>query len=223
MLEAAANPPGSEDASPDEDARPDASVDRLMAFTDAAVAIALTLLVLPLMDGLFSTGDSQTPTVAKFLADNSDGLWSFGVSFAVIAAFWRGHQKLFQRIESEFPGLFAVDMLWLAVIVLVPVATAASGRLNHDRLQMVLYIGIMVLASVCQTLLAWLVCRSPGSLIDPGDPPVGFIWGGVWRTGLFASALAISLLYPPIGYYSLLVLLVAPSARVAVTRIRAHR
>ncbi len=66
----------------------------MIAFTDAAVAIALTLLVLPLVDIVPEAAHSGEPAVAV-VTDNLAPIGSFLLSFAVIARFWSVHHRLF--------------------------------------------------------------------------------------------------------------------------------
>jgi hypothetical protein len=61
---------------------------RLVNFSDAVVAIAITLLVLPLFDSASSIG---TEGLGKFFQDNETRLLAFGLSFAVIGSFWWGN------------------------------------------------------------------------------------------------------------------------------------
>jgi uncharacterized membrane protein len=59
--------------------------DRLLTFVDAIVAIAITLLVLPLAE---LTTDIGGQPVAHLLRTHQGQLWSFLLSFAVIARLW---------------------------------------------------------------------------------------------------------------------------------------
>jgi len=60
-------------------------LERLILFSDAVVAIALTLLILPLTDVEIEAGQ----TLVEVLRSNSGKLLAFGISFAVIARYWR--------------------------------------------------------------------------------------------------------------------------------------
>lgn len=59
-----------------------------MNLTDAVVAIAATLLVLPLVDVI---GELDGNHVGQLLRDNGDKLFAFVLSFVVIARFWMVH------------------------------------------------------------------------------------------------------------------------------------
>ena len=59
----------------------EASVDRVIAFSDGVVAIAITLLILPLTD----IEPAEGATLVNVAADNAGALFGFALSFAVIA------------------------------------------------------------------------------------------------------------------------------------------
>ncbi|MDR2998392.1 MAG: DUF1211 domain-containing protein, partial [Microbacterium sp.] len=56
--------------------------DRLKAFTDGVVAIAMTLLILPLMEGVIDLGREGT-TVLEYLQEDTGQLISFAMSFVL--------------------------------------------------------------------------------------------------------------------------------------------
>ena len=110
----------------DEDSEAPYSAGRAKAFIDAVVAIAMTLLILPLMDAA-TEGGVAGQTGASWLDDHSDQLFSFALSFVIIAMFWLNHHGLFARVQSISRVLLWLNMAWLLSIVWLPVATALSG------------------------------------------------------------------------------------------------
>jgi uncharacterized membrane protein len=65
----------------------DPGVDRIIAFSDGVVAIAITLLILPLTE----IDRAEDATLGNVIVDNQTALFAFGLSFAVIANYWRGN------------------------------------------------------------------------------------------------------------------------------------
>lgn len=61
------------------------------------MAIAITLLVLPLVDAAGSIG---TTGLGESFHDNRPGLIAFALSFAVIGSFWWGEHRTFERVRS---------------------------------------------------------------------------------------------------------------------------
>ena len=92
--------------------------DRLVFFSDAVVAIAITLLVLPLVDSV-----QKNKALSDLLNGQSDRFVAFLLSFAVIARFWVAHHGMFERIDKYTSALLWANMLWLASIVFLPFPT----------------------------------------------------------------------------------------------------
>ena len=95
------------------------ALDRLIFFSDAVVAIAITLLAidLPVPEG---------GTVSAFwmsVRDNAGHYAAFLISFAVIAGGWANHHDLFRYARRTDSRLRAVNTAWLLTIVLNPFAT----------------------------------------------------------------------------------------------------
>lgn len=180
-------------------------VERLVFFTDAAVAIALTLLILPLMEDVAEAADEGASTY-EYLAENIDPLISFVVSFVIIARYWRLHDAVFRHTEYEVRGLFALDMTWLLCIVFLPVATALVGSAAPDRVQYVLYIGTILGASLLLTVMVVRFRADPSSWKEGHEVSASFVTGCRVASTLIAIALVITMIFPPIGYLSLVLL-----------------
>ncbi len=105
--------------------------ERVTAFVDGVVAIALTLLILPLMESVGEVAGAGDDALT-WLGDHTGQLLSFVLSFVLIAMFWMIHHRLFadvERVSSSFMWLLAG---WLLTIVWLPVATAIAGRMDDD-------------------------------------------------------------------------------------------
>ncbi len=178
-------------------------VDRLVFFTDAIVAIAATLLVLPLVDKAseFYGGTTPPPPTWEFLSEISPSLVAFAISFAVIVRLWSVHHRLFASVVALDPALVALNMLWAFTIVFLPLPTeitAISG--NDDRTAVALYIGTMLTSCLVMLAIEVHLRRTPALVTSP--PPLVPI---VAVTLLFAAALVLGVLVA--GYLPLLLLL----------------
>jgi uncharacterized membrane protein len=198
------------------------TVERLVFFSDAAVAIALTLLILPLLDGVPEAA-REGMGAFEYLGANLSGLLSFVLSFVIIARFWRSHHHLFSELEQEPPGMFWLGILWLFAIVFLPVATAMTGAMPVDRPQLVVYIGTMTLAVLTQTAMAVLARRHPETWADGAEVTPRAIHSAWAMTILMAASLAVALVWPGLGYWTLLLLLLARPVRVALEWLVARR
>jgi uncharacterized membrane protein len=98
----------------------EAGADRVIAFSDGVVAIAITLLVLPLTE----IERGERATLRSVAVDNSGALFAFALSFAVIANYWTIHKDIFRPLRRHDPRLVLLNMLWLAAIVFLPFPTS---------------------------------------------------------------------------------------------------
>lgn len=180
--------------------------ERFKAFVDAVVAIAMTLLILPLMEAVSEAASDKLST-AEFFAEHSGQLLSFGLSFVLIATFWLGHHGQYRDVEWITVPLMWINIAWLATIVWLPVPTAMIGQMDTDPLQPLVYIGTLILTQLT-TLSGWLyLLRHPDLTTTPADVLRAGVIGDLAAIILFLVALAISVFIPQFGYAGLFVLL----------------
>ncbi|SDW27602.1 Uncharacterized membrane protein [Arthrobacter sp. cf158] len=199
-------------------ARELSSPERLQAFTDAVVAIALTLLILPLMESVGELADHDG-TTAEWLADEQYALLGFVLSFVLIAVFWVHHHRLFRKVHRIDTGLLWLTIAWMFTIVWMPVATSLSTQMKADGAQALVYIGTL-LATSLMLLAARLYLRYHPDLhdLDPLETRSG-IRGGCIVAGLFLAALLVALMVPDAGNLTLLLMLLSgPLQHVASRR-----
>jgi uncharacterized membrane protein len=104
------------------------AVDRLIFFSDAVTAIAITLLAidLPVPEG--ATASAFWSSVRR-----NDGQYLvFLVSFIAIAAAWSDHHDAFRHIRRADTRLRNLNMIWLLMIILIPFATKLLSGNAHD-------------------------------------------------------------------------------------------
>ena len=116
---------------------------RLIAFADAVVAIALTLLVLPLVD--IANDLREESSVADVVSDNSIELVSFIISFGVIWILWRQHHQTMEYFRAYDRTLINLHFIWLLTIVALPFATALIDGAHIEQAN-ILYIGVLAVS-----------------------------------------------------------------------------
>ena len=135
---------------------PDGRLDRLIFFSDALFAIAMTLLVLdietPRLDRTAGSGD-HLAALARLLPSFA----AFFLSFVVIAVFWIGHMRLFRQVRRFDRRIVWPNLLFLLSIALMPFATAYMGSNRNTFVPALVYNGNLLLSSV---LLWWLARRA---------------------------------------------------------------
>jgi uncharacterized membrane protein len=100
------------------------ATERLTFFSDAVVAIAITLLAIDLP---VPTG----ATTAEFLHSLDEGRFEymcFLISFVVIGAHWRAHHGVFRHVDRADGPVVLLNLLWLLLVVLTPFFTRVLGE-----------------------------------------------------------------------------------------------
>jgi uncharacterized membrane protein len=191
----------------------DRGLDRLITFVDAVVAIAITLLVLPLVEVLADPGDERRlgPLLGAHIAD----FFTFTLSFVVIARLWLAHHALSERVGSYDRQFVVLNLLWAFTIVALPFATRVTAGFGAQRLAIGIYIGTVTVSSACSTALTLLVRRRPrlrAKGVTAADVPLE---QSVAVTSLLLVALVVGLLAPAVGYLALFLLFLdTPLARL---------
>ncbi len=189
-------------------------LDRFLTFVDAVVAIAITLLILPLAEAAADMGEGS---VGDLLRENEDKLLGFFLSFVVIAQLWFAQQRIVSRLVVQERRVTRLMIAWTLTIVFLPFPTALVAEDGHEATTKILYVGTMAVSSTLLALMAWAVGRDR-SIRDTDDrpdptPSVATVVG-------FAIALAITLAFPSTSYYPLFLLLLAGPATNALRRAR---
>ena len=112
----------------------DYSVDRLVFFSDAVFAIAITLLALELKLPESVNLENDQAVLSAF-ATNSNQFIAFAVSFIVIASFWAWHVHAFKKITSYKAPFMWMNIFILFLIAIMPFTTSLisgpSGRVTE--------------------------------------------------------------------------------------------
>ena len=177
-------------------------LERLLTFVDAVVAIAITLLVLPLAE---IGGEVERVGAWELLRTHTDELLGFGLSFVVIARLWVGQHRIVSGLVRQNTALIWLLLAWAFTIVFLPFPTSLVTTTDHDPLAKILYVGTMAVSSAVLALVAWVI-RRDRRLRDRDEAPDVVTSASV--TGAFLLALAIMLLFPDLGYWPLLLLAV---------------
>jgi len=136
--------------------RPDHPLERLIFFSDAVFAIAITLLIIDVHAPHLPRG-SNDAAYLQALADLLPSLLGFFVSFFVIGAFWAGHHRAFALAGHHSEKLTGPNLMMLCTVVFMPFSTAFMSSNYGATIPTVVY---------CLTLLG----RKPIKLVRPMQP-----------------------------------------------------
>jgi uncharacterized membrane protein len=183
--------------------RTERGLDRLVTFLDAVVAIAITLLVLPLIELL---GEGTDDDLGGLLRDHLSDFGAFALSFVVIARLWLVHHRLVEWVGRYDAAFTWLSLCWAFTIVFLPFATQVIADFGSDRLPVALYVGTMTVSSLVSTLLFVLVRSRPElrrAGVTADDVP---LVPALVTTGLFVLALVLGVAFRSVNFYALLLL-----------------
>ena len=126
---------------------------RLEAFSDAVLAIIITIMVLEL-------NVPHEPTLHA-LAESATGLLTYLLSFVYLGIYWNNHHHLFQLVDRVRGGVLWANLHLLFWLSLVPFTTAWMDE--HFGTTPVMIYGVnLLLAALAFYLLQHSVMRADG-------------------------------------------------------------
>jgi len=132
--------------------------ERLLFFSDAVFAIAITLLALDIRLPPESAGLTNDELLLRLLE-----IWpkylSYVISFLVIGSFWMAHHVRFRVITGYDGRLMLINLLLLMVIAFVPFPTAVLSE-SGNQTATIFYALTMVVAGLLSALMWWHAFRS---------------------------------------------------------------
>lgn len=173
---------------------------RLLTFVDAIVAIAITLLVLPLVELTSDIGDQR---ITQLLRIHQGQIWSFLLSFVVIARLWLVQRESLRNVLIAPDRFGPALMVWTATIVFLPFPTALLADAGSQPATKVLYIGTITMNVTVLAVMDLLVHRQPSVT---GGQPLPDLAAAVVNVIMLVVTLILSLLLPGASYYTLVLL-----------------
>jgi uncharacterized membrane protein len=166
------------------------AVDRLIFFSDAVVAIAITLLAIDLP---VPAGHSLSLFWSS-VRDNQDRYLAFLVSFFAIAAAWSDHHDAFRYTRRMDQRLRSLNMAWLLMIVIMPFATKLLTVGSHEGSGVhAVRFGFYALAEALLSVIMIIILRHMVSRdLAPGVPS-SRLTGMAWRSYSLALGFGLSI------------------------------
>lgn len=163
---------------------------RLVLFSDAVFAIAITLLAIEIHPPEHWRG------VADLFAQMGHKLTAYAVSFAVVGVCWFSHRRVFARLARANGVLDFLNFGVLGLVALLPLVTELLWE-SHNGQAVLVYVGLVALIGVATGLL-WAYAAFIGKLVEP--MPAAEAWFVLLRVallpGLMCGLTLFSLIYP---------------------------
>lgn len=146
---------------------PEHTLERLIFFSDAVFAIAITLLIIEIHVPELPRGSSDRAYL-QALAHLIPNFVGYVVSFWVIGMFWIGHHRLFGLAIRQGPGVVGWNLFLLGTIAFMPFSTAFLSAHAGERVPTIFYCVSLLLAALLNVKVGRIV-TSP-SMVDPDVP-----------------------------------------------------
>jgi len=135
-----------------------AHLHRLVLFSDAVFAIAITLLAIEIHPPHHWT------SIGDLFAQMSEKLFAYLISFAVIGVCWISHRRVYGRLVRADDALDVLNLLVLGLIGLLPLGTELLWE-QHGK-ALVVYVSQVALIGVFMGVL-WTYAAFVGRLTEP--------------------------------------------------------
>jgi uncharacterized membrane protein len=168
--------------------RKEFQLERIILFTDAVFAIAITLLVIEIkVPAIHEIPEGETidSAIGNQLLRMIPLFIGFFISFFVIAQYWTVHHRLFGYLHNYSTKLLWSNILYLLGIVLLPFSTAFFSEyfMNNAKLPFTIYLlNILYLASMNTRL--WYIIAEPKNKLSKLDHKTTFVKYYVTRSYL---------------------------------------
>lgn len=179
---------------------------RIVAFSDGVFAIAITLLVL----NLGVPEHIRHDDLWQVLRDQGQDLFAYALSFAVIGRFWVVHHRFFGDVTGFDGRLIALNLFYLAWIVLIPFSSQVLGDHAGDEAAVIVY-AVNLIGVLLSGVLMFADARRAGlSRVSAEEAREG------QRTALVVAAvflisIPVALFDPHLAPYCWIALFIAPA------------
>jgi uncharacterized membrane protein len=181
-----------------------AAAERMVFFSDAVVAIAITLLAidLPVPEG------GTSAELLDSLGENGFEYLAFFISFAVIANHWGVHHRIFRWVRRVDSPVVQLNGIWLLLVVLNPFLTRVLTDGDQTFLRFAMYATAQALQMLTMGAMVGVMARR--GWFAP-ETPASLTRHGWVRSIAGASAFLISLpVYLLIGQWAFAVWALLP-------------
>lgn len=175
---------------------------RTEAFSDAVLAIAITLLVLDLR---VPARDSFHGSLTHALAAEWPSYAAYATSFLIIGIIWVNHHAVFELIGRIDRTALFLNLLLLATVVAIPFTTALLAEYltagPDAKIAALVYSGVMLAMSCAFAILYTYVARRPRLLapgVDPFAVRASIVRFSAVGIGLYVVTMLIAMVSAPL-------------------------
>lgn len=144
-------------------------LERMILFSDAVFAIAITLLVIELKVPEIEKAELTEGKLLQALGHLMPKFFGFIVSFLFIGIYWTVHHRLFGYVVNYTPKLVRLNLLFLFAVALMPFSTAFYSEylMKHVLTPVIFYTGNIILLGIFN-LFMWRHISNPKHKLSEG-------------------------------------------------------
>jgi TMEM175 potassium channel family protein len=187
---------------------------RLEAFSDAVIAIIITIMVLELKVPHGERLQDLLPLLPVFL--------SYVLSFVYVAIYWNNHHHMLHACTTVTGTILWANLHLLFWLSLFPFATGWMGENHFAAVPTALYGVVLLMAAIAYYVLQQAIIRAQGpeSILKKA---VGRDWKGKLSPVLYVMALVATLVSPWIAqaiFVSVALMWLIPDRRIEIVMPR---
>ena len=142
------------------------SMERLIAFSDGVVGVAVTVMIVPIFD---TPGPQPGETMLNVLSDNLGNVIAYIFTFYVVVTMWLAHHRVFNELRAYDSRTMLLNTIWLMTIGFLPWPSYLIGEGDGiERGIGALYFGVLAISTLMLGLMADHIRRHP-ELLNPGE------------------------------------------------------
>ena len=184
-------------------AKTDHALERLVFFSDAVFAIAITLLILEVHVPHLPRHSADVAYL-QALADLAPSLIGYVVSFWVVGMFWLGHHRVFSLANRHSPRMLGWNLFLLGVIAFMPFATAFWAQNTGSLVPALFYCATLLAAALLNVKVVW-IATGP-EMVDPATDPASIFYCRRRSLSVVlgaATAILLGIFFPPFAQVAL--------------------
>lgn len=136
-------------------------LDRIIFFSDAVIAIAITILVLDFRIPENLT-HQQVPAHLRHLWPQ---FLSYALSFLVIGLYWLSHHRMFRFVRRHDTTLLLLNLSFLLLVAFIPFPTRLLVLYGDSLIVTIFYPAVLIVTGLL-LLLTWLYATKDRRLVD---------------------------------------------------------
>ena len=179
------------------------ALDRIIFFSDAVFAIAITLMALELRVPEMPLSQVATEMPHR-LVEMTPKFFTYILTFLIIGSYWVTHHRDFQYINRFDRRLIWINLLLLMLVAFLPFPNAMIGNYPAQQITVTFYAGSLALVGLAKALLWWYAAHNY-RLIDRNlDPRVirRLNQRGLVAPTIFLLSIVIAMFNPTLAMWS---------------------